>query len=120
MSTADDIREIKDSIKAVNSDIVELKVDLATYMASTKANEQRIELMETFAKTALEAQQSNFKDMLRSNKDHQNALNKQLKLTIGIVTAIAGLITATGVWVAKGDDASAAYATTQVEQAKQP
>jgi hypothetical protein len=51
-------------------------------------------MMEDFAKTALQTQQENFKAMLQSNKDNQAALNRQLKIALGLFAALAALVTA--------------------------
>ena len=81
-------------IKEIRADLAEIKQDLREHLARTQANETRIEFMEDFAKTALETQQANFKDMLKSNKDNQAALNRQLKIAFSVVAGLATLVTA--------------------------
>ena len=93
-----EIKEIRDDLKAIKSDIVEIKIDLATHIQRTHHNEKRIEMMEDFAKEALHTQQSNFKDMLKSNKDNQAALNRQLKIALTLFAALATFITAFSVF----------------------
>ncbi len=94
---------IQQDLKEIREDISEIKQDLREHMTRTKHNETRIEFMENFAQKALEAQQENFKDMLKSNKSHQDAQNRQLKIVIGIFAALATLVTAVGTWVARSD-----------------
>lgn len=91
MTMQEDIQEIKGDIK-------DIKVDLSEHMSRTAANEARIEMMEEFAKTALINQQANFNAMLKSNKDNQAALNRQLKIALGVFAAIAALVTALAAW----------------------
>ena len=45
-----EIKEIRDDLKGIRSDIVEIKIDLATHMQRTTYNELRIEHMEEFEK----------------------------------------------------------------------
>ena len=89
-----DIAEIRDDLKGIRSDIVEIKIDLATHMSRTEYNEKRIEHMEEFAKKALDTQQQNFTAMLQSGKESQAALNKQLKIALGVFAALAALVAA--------------------------
>jgi hypothetical protein len=79
-------------VKIIKQDIAEIKADLRDHMSRTLLNEKRIELMEDFATKALDNQQSNFKDMLKSNKENQTALNRQLKISLGVFAALAVLI----------------------------
>jgi 3-isopropylmalate dehydratase small subunit len=90
----DNISLIREDTKEIKEDITEIKVDLREHMTRTKYNEQRIELMEDFAKASLKTQQDNFNAMLKSNKDNQAALNKQLKIALGIFAALAALVSA--------------------------
>jgi cob(I)alamin adenosyltransferase len=89
-----DIAEIKEDLKEIKREIVDIKVDLATHMSRTEYNEKRIESMEEFAKSALTTQQQNFKDMLQAGKDNQAAMNKQLKIALGVFAALAALVAA--------------------------
>ncbi len=79
-------------VKIIKQDIAEIKADLRDHMSRTLLNEKRIELMEDFATKALDNQQSNFKDMLKSNQENQTALNRQLKISLGVFAALAVLI----------------------------
>lgn len=88
------IEAIEAKIDDIKEDIGEIKGDLREHMSRTAANEARIEIMEDFAKTALQTQQENFKAMLQSNKDNQAALNRQLKIALGLFAALAALVTA--------------------------
>jgi cob(I)alamin adenosyltransferase len=94
VSKSCDIQDVKEDITEIKSDIREIKQDLATHMSRTNLNEQRIEHMEEFAKSALVSQQENFRLMLQSNKDNQTAMNRQLKIVIGVFAALATLVTA--------------------------
>lgn len=83
-----------EDIKIIKKDIAEIKNDLKDHMSRTALNEKRIELMEDFATKALDNQHSNFKAMLQSNKDNQTAMNKQLKIALGVFAALAIFISA--------------------------
>jgi hypothetical protein len=87
MGTQDDIAEIK-------QDIREIKSDLSEHMARTAAGEARLEVMEEFLKTAISSQQENFKAMIQAGKDSQLALNRQLKISLGVFAGLAALVTA--------------------------
>lgn len=93
--------DVEDVLADISKRLTAIEINLAEHMARSKASEDRLEFMEDFATKALETQQANFKDMLVSNKDNQASLNKQLKIIISIVTALATLVTATAVWINK-------------------
>jgi hypothetical protein len=50
--------------------------------------------MEEFLKAAMLNQQENFKAMLQAGKDAQLALNRQLKISLGVFAGLAALVTA--------------------------
>jgi hypothetical protein len=87
MGTQDDIAEIK-------QDIREIKGDLSDHMSRTTASEARLDVMEEFLKAAMLNQQENFKAMLQAGKDAQLALNRQLKISLGVFAGLAALVTA--------------------------
>ncbi len=83
---------LKEDISEIKGDIRSIKEDLNQHMSRTAASEARLEVMETFIQKSMEIQQSNFKDMLQSSKDNQAALNRQLKIALGIFAALAVLV----------------------------
>jgi biotin-(acetyl-CoA carboxylase) ligase len=96
---SNDTPRIAQDINEIKGDIREIKADLSEHMSRTAANEARIELMEEFTKQAMTNQQENFKAMLQSNKDNQAALNRQLKIALGVFAALASLIGAFAAFV---------------------
>jgi hypothetical protein len=88
--------EIKEDIAEIKGDIKEIKVDLSNHMSRTSANEARLELMENFIIAQSKENQALVKQMgqqLISQVDKQSTQsNKQLKLTLGLFTALAVLI----------------------------
>lgn len=86
--------EIKEDVAEIKLDIKDIKKDLAEHMSRTQLNEQRIEHMEEFAKSAMTTQQDNFKLMLEANDKAMARLNSQLKIALGVVVSLAGLVSA--------------------------
>jgi|688.fasta_scaffold1172353_2 hypothetical protein len=88
--------ENKDSILEIKSDIKDIKENLSEHMARTAANEARLELMEKYVMEQSKENQTLVKQMgqqLISQVDKQaSQSNKQLKLTLGLFTALAVLI----------------------------
>ena len=85
------IEKISADVVEIKQDIREIKDDVREHMSRTAANEARIEIMEEFVKASSVQAQDNFKAMLQSNKDNQDALNKQIKLLLGVFTGMAAL-----------------------------
>lgn len=85
---------MREDIRDIKADIGDIKTDLSEHMARTAASEARLEIMEAFVQKSLDCQQQNFSAMLQSSKDHQNALNKQLKIALGVVISLATLVAA--------------------------
>jgi len=93
---------LKDDITEMKQDIREIKLDLSQHMSRTAASEARLEVMESFVQKSLDVQQSNFKDMLQASKDNQAALNRQLKIALGLFAALSVLVGAFAAWVNAG------------------
>jgi hypothetical protein len=91
---------MQEDIHEIKEDIREIKDDLAEHMARSAACEARQDMLEDFAKQAMSNQQENFKLMLASNEKNQAALNKQLKIALGVFAALASLVTAAAAWLA--------------------
>ncbi len=99
----EDIAEIKMDIKV---DLKDVKQDLKDHMSRTAANENQVSVLEAqlavlkdFVKSAMDNQQKNFDAMLKSNASNQAALNKQLKIAMGILAGVAAIITALAAWL---------------------
>lgn len=92
MSEKGGTAEIKEDISEIKSDIKEIKSDLSQHMSRTAANEARLELMETFLQKQVETNNSTMQQFIEQSKQSAVALNKQLKLALGLFTAISVLI----------------------------
>jgi hypothetical protein len=86
------IDALKGDLTEIKGDIRAIKEDLANHMSRTAASEARLEVMETFLQKSMDIQQSNFKDMLLASEKNQNALNRQLKIALGVFAALAILV----------------------------
>ena len=84
--------KIKDDVVEIKVDLKEVRVDLNAHMSRSAASEARLDIMEDFVKQANEQSQKNFDAMLLSNRDNQEALNKQIKLLLGVFTGMAALV----------------------------
>jgi DNA anti-recombination protein RmuC len=93
------IDRIEEKLDEVRDDISEIKGDLREHMSRTLANEKRIELIEDITTKALDNSQKNLEAILRANKDNQNALNKQLKIALGVFAGLAALVSALAAWI---------------------
>jgi hypothetical protein len=93
------IDRIEEKLDEVKEDIGEIKGDLREHMSRTLANEKRIELIEDITTKALDNSQKNLEAILRANKDNQVALNKQLKLALGVFAGLAALVSALAAWI---------------------
>ena len=83
---------LKEDISEIKGDIKAIKEDVAEHISRTAASEARLEIMETFIQKSMDVQQSNFKDMLLASEKSQNALNRQLKIALGLFAAISVLV----------------------------
>jgi hypothetical protein len=93
---------LKDDIAEIKQDIKDIKADVSEHIRRTAASEGRLEVMETFVQKSLDVQQSNFKDMLQASKDNQAALNRQLKIALGLFAALSVLVGALAAWINVG------------------
>jgi hypothetical protein len=91
--------EIKEDISEIKSDIKEIKEDLSQHMSRTAANEARLELMETFLQKQVETNNNTMQQFIEQSKQNSLALNKQLKLALGVFAALAALVTALAAWL---------------------
>ena len=91
--------QIKEDISEIKSDIKEIKEDLSQHMSRTAANEARLELMETFLQKQVETNNMTMQQFIEQSKQNAVALNKQLKLALGIFAALAALVTALAAWL---------------------
>jgi hypothetical protein len=93
---------LKGDIAEIKQDIKDIKADVSEHIRRTAASEGRLEVMETFVQKSLDCQQSNFKDMLQASKDNQAALNRQLKIALGLFAALSVLVGALAAWINAG------------------
>jgi hypothetical protein len=84
--------EIKEDISEIKSDIKEIKEDLSQHMSRTAANEARLELMENFLQKQVETNNQTMQQFIEQSKQSAVALNKQLKLALGIFAALSILV----------------------------
>ncbi len=88
------LERLSTDVAEMKVDMKEIRVDLNLHMSRSAAAEARQDIIEDFVKQAMDSSQSNFQAMLQSNKENQEALNKQLKLALGAITAITAFFTA--------------------------
>jgi polyhydroxyalkanoate synthesis regulator protein len=86
--------ENKDTILEIKSDIHDIKENLAEHMSRTAANEARLELMENFLQKQVETNNQTMQQFIEQSKENSTALNKQLKIALGLFSALAVLIAA--------------------------
>lgn len=99
---ADNTASLREDITEIKQDIKEIKVDLAAHMSRTAASEARLEVMEDLVKGQLERNNQIIDKVFEQSDKNQAALNRQLKLSLGLFAAIATLITAIGAWLNAG------------------
>jgi hypothetical protein len=84
----------------LKQDIRDIKENLSQHMARTAASEARLEIMEDFTRSAMDNAQKNFTAMLESNEKNQNAMNRQLKIALGVFAALSTFVGALAAWFA--------------------
>jgi hypothetical protein len=86
--------ELKEDITEIKADIRDIKEDLSVHMSRTAANEARLELMENFLQKQVETNNQTMQQFIEQSKENATALNKQLKIALGLFSALAILIAA--------------------------
>jgi hypothetical protein len=71
-------------------------------MSRTAASEARLEVMEELVKGQLERNNQVIDKVFEQSDKNQAAMNRQLKIVIGVVAAVSGLVTALASWISSG------------------
>lgn len=90
---------VKEDISEIKTDIREIKLDVAEHIARTAASEARLEVMEDLVKGQLERNNQIVDKVFEQSDKNQAALNRQLKISIGVFAAVATLVTALAAWL---------------------
>lgn len=93
---------LREDITEIKADIKDIKADVAEHIRRTALSEGRLELMEDLVKGQLERNNEIIDKVFAQSATNQEALNRQLKLSLGLFAAIATLITAIGAWLNAG------------------
>ena len=94
-----DKQEHLETVREIKQDIREIKEDLSVHMARTAASEARLEVVEDFVMKQTDTQQKNFETMVACNEKTLKQFNSQIKLLLGIFSALAVLVGAFAAWV---------------------
>jgi hypothetical protein len=93
---------LKGDITEMKQDIREIKEDLSIHMSRTAASEARLEVMEELVKGQLDRNNQIIDKVFEQSDKNQAALNRQLKLSIGVFAAISVLVSALAAWLNAG------------------
>jgi septal ring factor EnvC (AmiA/AmiB activator) len=99
MTMQDDIQEIKEDTRAIKADIDAIKEDVAEHIARTAALEARQGMFEQFLGKLVDSQQKNFESIVMANEKNQSAMNRQLKISLGVFAALSALVSGLAAWL---------------------
>lgn len=83
-----------DDFQRLENKVDKIDEKLETYNQTLITHTSRQDVMESFVKESQTNMQKNFELMLQSNEKHQKNMIKVIVVSIGIFSAIAGLVTA--------------------------
>lgn len=94
--------DVKEALGEIKEDIKEIKQDINEHIRRTAAAEARIDMMEEFVKAQAASQEKVLNIIVQQAEKARIDQGNIIKITLGIFTAIAALVSALAAWFKLG------------------